>query len=97
MENSLDIVNGVLKLKVECWILFTIYSIGIEYHIETVVLKEKITHIGSKSISLVSPTTTDLYYISGDKALIQTQSKKCLQKHGRFCQKGILILQQTLQ
>ena len=28
--------------------------------------------------------TTELYYISGDRALIQSQSKKCPQKHGGF-------------
>ena len=28
--------------------------------------------------------TTELYYISGDRALIPRQSKKCPQKHGGF-------------
>ena len=28
--------------------------------------------------------TTELYYISGDRALIQSQSKKCPQKQGGF-------------
>ena len=32
----------------------------------------------------VSVQTTELYYISGDLALIQSQSKKCPQKHGGF-------------
>ena len=43
--------------------------------------------------------TTELYYISGDRALIQSQSKKCPQKHGGFLPKirhfDVTVMAQT--
>ena len=42
---------------------------------------------------------TELYYISGDRALIQSQSKNCPQKHGGFlpkiCHFDVTVMAQT--
>ena len=34
---------------------------------------------------------TELYYISGDRALTESQLKKCPQKHGGFFPKNVIL------
>ena len=49
--------------------------------------------------SKTSVKSTELYYISGDRALIQSQSKKCPRKHGGFLPKirhfDVTVMAQT--